>query len=127
MYQRRPRRFKRHTNGRNRPLGSGMDGQPRMRFNSFSNSQNNNRFNTTQSAEKLFEKYNALAKEALSLGDRSLTENYLQHADHFMRIIESKKRNQNQSTVDNTSKTVLSNESSNEDNSTTQDSQIKEK
>ena len=106
MYQRRPRRFKRHTNGRNRPLGSGMDGQPRMRFNSFSNGQNNNRFHTTQSAEKLFEKYNALAKEALSLGDRSLTENYLQHADHFMRIIESKKRNQNQSTVDNTSNDV---------------------
>ena len=36
-----------------------------------------------QSPEKLFEKYNALAKEALSSGDKILSENYLQHADHF--------------------------------------------
>ena len=41
-----------------------------------------------QSAEKLFEKYNTLAKEALSSGDKTLSENYFQHADHFMRIID---------------------------------------
>ena len=38
----------------------------------------------------MLEKYNTLAKEALSSGDRTLSENYLQHADHFMRLIEDK-------------------------------------
>ena len=38
-------------------------------------------------ASKLIEKYNDLAREALSNGDKILSENYLQHADHFKRII----------------------------------------
>ena len=32
----------------------------------------------------------------MSSGDKTLSENYLQHADHFMRVIEDKNRNQNQ-------------------------------
>ena len=35
---------------------------------------------------KLIEKYNDLAREALSNGDKILSENYLQHADHFTRM-----------------------------------------
>ncbi len=38
-------------------------------------------------ASKLIEKYNNLAREALSSGDKILSENYFQHADHFMRIL----------------------------------------
>ena len=38
-------------------------------------------------AQKLIEKYNDLAREALSNGDKILSENYFQHADHFMRIL----------------------------------------
>jgi len=38
-------------------------------------------------ASKLIEKYNNLAREALSVGDKILSENYFQHADHFMRIL----------------------------------------
>ena len=38
-------------------------------------------------ASKLVEKYNNLAREALSSGDKILSENYLQHADHFSRIL----------------------------------------
>ncbi|MBD1137503.1 DUF4167 domain-containing protein [Pelagibacterales bacterium SAG-MED43] len=38
-------------------------------------------------ASKLIEKYNNLAREALSTGDKILSENYFQHADHFMRIL----------------------------------------
>ena len=38
-------------------------------------------------APKLFEKYSNLAREALSAGDKILSENYFQHADHFKRII----------------------------------------
>ena len=54
-------------------------GQPR---------QNNNfGFRGYQNAEKLIEKYSKLAKEALSTGDKILSENYFQHADHFSRIL----------------------------------------
>jgi hypothetical protein len=35
----------------------------------------------------LIEKYNNLAREALSSGDKILSENYFQHADHFTRIL----------------------------------------
>tara|TARA_B100001057_G_scaffold10999_1_gene10421 strand:- start:1549 stop:1941 length:393 start_codon:yes stop_codon:yes gene_type:complete len=47
-------------------------------------------------ASKLIEKYNNLAREALSVGDKILSENYFQHADHFTRILseqEIKKNN----------------------------------
>ena len=37
-------------------------------------------------APKLIEKYNNLAREALSVGDKILSENYFQHADHFTRV-----------------------------------------
>ena len=94
MYQRRPRRFRRRSNGRGY-LSRGSDNiQARQRSNSFSNGQIRNNYRTAQSAEKLLEKYNALAKEALSSGDKTLSENYFQHADHFMRIIEDKNKNQ---------------------------------
>ena len=38
-------------------------------------------------APKLIEKYNDLAREAASSGDKILSENYLQHADHFQRVL----------------------------------------
>ena len=100
MYQNRPRRFiRRHSNGRKHQLRDNGDTQARLRSDSFSNSQTRNNFRTPQSAEKLFEKYNALAKEALTSGDKTLSENYFQHADHFIRIIENKNRNQKQNRV----------------------------
>ena len=42
-----------------------------------------------QNASKLIDKYKDLAREALSNGDKILSESYLQHADHFSRIINS--------------------------------------
>ena len=96
MYQHKPRRFKRRTDGRSHhPRGNGSS-QIRLGSNSFSNNPTRNHFRTSQSAEKLFEKYNTLAKEALTSCDKTLSENYFQHADHFMRIIENKNINQNQ-------------------------------
>ena len=100
MYQNRPRRFRRPSNGRNHQLRDNGGTQARLRSNSFSNSQTSNHFRTPQSAEKLFEKYNTLAKEALTSGDKTLSENYFQHADHFVRIIENKNINQNRVQVD---------------------------
>ena len=88
MFQRKTRRFGRRINDRNNM--SRNNSQIRLRSNSFSNGQIGNKFRPPLSAEKLFEKYSSLAKEAMSSGDKTLSENYLQHADHFMRIIEEK-------------------------------------
>ena len=61
------------------------------KFNSnFSNNDNFKRKapgRNNHNAPKLIEKYNDLAREALSNGDKILSENYLQHADHFTRIL----------------------------------------
>ena len=94
MFQRRPRRFRHRSNGRGRQRHANGEGQIRMTPNAFSSNERRNNFRSTQSAEKLLEKYNALAKEALSTGDRTLSENYLQHADHFTRIMAERNLNQ---------------------------------
>jgi hypothetical protein len=39
-------------------------------------------------AWQVYEKYQALARDAQSAGDRVAAENYLQHAEHYFRIIE---------------------------------------
>ena len=63
----------------------------RQKFGSnFSNNDNFKRKapgRNNHNAPKLIEKYNDLAREALSNGDKILSENYLQHADHFTRIL----------------------------------------
>ena len=61
--------------------------------NNFSNSENFQRRapgRNNHNASKLIEKYNNLAREALSGGDKILSENYFQHADHFTRIFNEK-------------------------------------
>ena len=58
-----------------------------------SNFSNNDNFKrkspgrNNHNAPKLIEKYNDLAREAQSNGDKILSENYLQHADHFTRVL----------------------------------------
>ena len=58
-----------------------------------SNFSNNDSFQRKEpgrnnhNASKLIEKYNNLAREALSGGDKILSENYFQHADHFTRVL----------------------------------------
>ena len=60
-----------------------------------SNYSNNENFKrkapgrNNHNAPKLIEKYNDLAREASSSGDKILSENYLQHSDHFARILNS--------------------------------------
>jgi hypothetical protein len=56
----------------------------------FSNNENFQRKvpgRNNHNAPKLIEKYENLAREALSSGDKILSENYFQHADHFTRIL----------------------------------------
>ena len=76
-FRRNNRSFK--SNGENTKYGS-----------NFSNNENFKRKSpgrNNHNAPKLIEKYNDLAREALSKGDKILSENYLQHADHFTRIL----------------------------------------
>ena len=100
MFQRRSRKFRRRPNGRNHSSRFN-DGKNRIRPIFFSSDKPRNNFGSGQNAEKLYEKYSALAKEALSSGDKTLSENYLQHADHFMRLVAEKKSSQNISQTSN--------------------------
>ena len=76
-FRRNDRNFK--TNGDRPKFGS-----------NYSNNENFKRKipgRNNHNASKLIEKYNDLAREASSSGDKILSENYLQHADHFMRVM----------------------------------------
>ena len=91
--------------------------------NSFSNNENFQRKSpgrNNQNASKLVEKYNNLAREALSSGDKILSENYFQHADHFARILiekgSLKKINQDNKPVSE-NKNILETSEKNIDNS----------
>ena len=96
MFQRRPRRFRRRSNGRNyQGRGNGVE-RTGIGVNPLASIRGRNNFKPQQSAEKLAEKYKNLAKEALSSGDKTLSESYFQHADHYMRIINERNIVQNQ-------------------------------
>ena len=67
----------------------GSGDRPKFGSN-YSNNENFKRKSpgrNNHNAPKLIEKYNDLAREASSNGDKILSENYLQHADHFTRIL----------------------------------------
>ena len=125
MFQRKTRRFGRRANGRNHM--SRNNSQIRLRPHSFTNEPSRNKFRPPLSAEKAFEKYNSLAKEAMSSGDKILSENYLQHADHFMRIIEEKNRNRNLSKVNVTGKLDENRKNLSENSNVNQSEEIKNK
>ena len=76
-FRRSTRNFK--SNGDNSKFGSN--------FSSNENFKRKSPGRNNHNAPKLIEKYNDLAREALSNGDKILSENYLQHADHFTRIM----------------------------------------
>ena len=71
------------TNGSNIPSPGLKNNFQRMH----SSGNNNN-------APKLIEKYSNLAREALLNGDKMLSENYYQHADHFLRILQEQRMSQ---------------------------------
>jgi len=77
------------------------------KFNSnFSNNDNFKRKapgRNNHNAPKLIEKYNDLAREALSNGDKILSENYLQHADHFTRILNERESFRKEKFLENNS------------------------
>ena len=125
MFQHKPRRFRRRSNDRNDMSYNNL--RPRIRTNQFSNGQPRNSFRPTLSAEKSFEKYTSLAKEAMSAGDKTLSENYLQHADHFTRIIEDKNKNRNHTRDSILNKPSNENKTLSDDNTIDQKEEIKNK
>ena len=79
----------RRSNFRRNDRGYKPNGERKFSSN-FSNNDNFKRKSpgrNNHNAAKLIEKYNDLAREASSNGDKILSENYLQHADHFTRIL----------------------------------------
>ena len=125
MFQRKQRRFRRHSNSRNHGSRDNGGLQTRLRPDPFSNGPTRNNFRPSLSAEKLFDKYSSLAKEAMASGDKLLSENYLQHAEHFMRIIEDK--NKNQSKVSLVDIPVKNNENLPDSDNISKDSESKKK
>ena len=76
-FRRNDRNFK--TNGDRPKFGSNYSNNENFKRKAPSRNNHN--------APKLIEKYNDLAREASSSGDKILSENYLQHADHFTRVL----------------------------------------
>ena len=85
-------------------------------FNNGSSFKRRHPGKNNQNAAKLVEKYNDLAREALSNGDKILSENYLQHSEHFLRVLvsqeNSKKHSENltETNVNNQIKTEVKNQ-----------------
>ena len=111
--------FRNNNNRRNnfrrndRGYKSGPD---RSKYSSnFTNSENFQRKvpgRNNHNAPKLIEKYNDLAREALSVGDKIMSENYFQHADHFTRIMNEKenyKKNKSEENLNSNNGTDSSN------------------
>ena len=83
----RRNRYKNHSDRNNHRSENGKV------LNDLQNGSNFIRKNTgrnNHNAPKLIEKYSNLAREALSNGDKILSENYFQHAEHFIRVLEEK-------------------------------------
>ena len=80
----------RRNNFRRNDRGYKINGERQKFGSNFSNNENFQRKipgRNNHNASKLIEKYNNLAREALSIGDKIMSENYFQHADHFSRIL----------------------------------------
>ncbi len=108
-FRRNERNFK--SNGDRAKYGSN--------FSNVENFQRKSPGRNNHNAPKLIEKYNNLAREALSNGDKILSENYFQHADHFTRILSEQEINRRSkfanNPLDNNGKKINSEEPKNEE------------
>ena len=97
MRYNKPRRYKFRSNDKDFRRNDSQD----LRISGINSDSNNFQRRSFSrnglKVEKLLEKYNNLAKEALSNGDKILSESYYQHADHFLRVIENRNSIQNNS------------------------------
>lgn len=74
--------------GRNRGTGSNNGGKPQQQnANRAFESNGPEGSKVRGNAQHVFEKYQQLARDAGTAGDRVLAENYLQHAEHYFRVV----------------------------------------
>ncbi|RWD36716.1 DUF4167 domain-containing protein, partial [Mesorhizobium sp.] len=85
----RPQQQNRRMRGRNNNGGGGGNNNNRKGPNPLTRNYESNGpdVKIRGSAQQIAEKYAALARDAQSSGDRVMAENYLQHAEHYNRII----------------------------------------
>ena len=105
----------RKSNFRRNTRNFKSNGDPSKFGSNFSNNDNFKRKapgRNNHNAPKLIEKYNDLAREALSNGDKILSENYLQHADHFTRILNERESFKREKFSDNKFNVVEENNAS---------------
>jgi hypothetical protein len=103
--------FRNNNNGRRNNFRRGdrsfKSNNERSKFSSnFSNNDNFHRKSpgrNNHNASKLIDKYNNLARETLSAGDKILSENYFQHADHFTRILNEQEINKKNKSLEDIS------------------------
>jgi hypothetical protein len=89
--------FRRRGGSLNSNNSNSLNGNGNMNFN------RNGSMNNIHNVEKTMQKYQQLAKDAQSNGDPVLAQNYLQHADHFLRRfneLNDKRENQTEKTTD---------------------------
>ncbi len=67
--------------------GGGGGGKPQHNANRAFDSNGPDGVKVRGAAQHIFEKYSQLARDAGSAGDRVLAENYLQHAEHYFRVL----------------------------------------
>ncbi len=74
--------------GRNNRGGAGSGGKPQQHnANRAFDSNGPEGVKVRGAAQGVYEKYQQLARDATSSGDRVLAENYLQHAEHYFRVL----------------------------------------
>ena len=108
----------RRNNFRRSDRGYKSNGDRQKFSPNFSNNDNFKRKSpgrNNHNAAKLIEKYNDLAREALSNSDKILSENYLQHADHFTRILNERENFKKEKFSENNEKKSEINEVSQEE------------
>ena len=71
--------FRRRSSSLNANNSNNLNNNGNMNFN------RNGSMNNIHNVEKTMQKYQQLAKDAQSNGDPVLSQNYLQHADHYLR------------------------------------------
>ena len=71
--------FRRRSSSINTSNSNSLNNNGNINFN------RNGSMNNIHNVEKTMQKYQQLAKDAQSNGDPVLSQNYLQHADHFLR------------------------------------------
>ena len=92
-YKNNHKRQKFRSNG-DRGINRNLDNQSLISNPNFQRKPNRS---NNHNASRLIEKYNNLAREASSAGDKILSESYYQFSYHYIRVLNDREKNQNSS------------------------------